>query len=95
VPNRDKYLFESLRARGVRKKTAHAMARATNGGANPKVARRAMSDLASVVAEIHDRLRDGPEKRSAAAKKAAKTRKRKAQRRSESAKRGARTRAGA
>ena len=93
MANRDKYLFESLRARGVRKKAANKMARATNGSASSKAARQAMSDLASVVAEIHDRLRDGPEKRSAAAKKAAKTRKRQAHQRSQSAKRGAHTRA--
>jgi hypothetical protein len=93
MAKRDKDLFESLRARGVREKVAKEVARATSGGVKPKVARRAMSDLASVVGEIRDRLRDGPEKRSAAAKKAARTRRRKAQQRSQSAKRGARTRA--
>ncbi len=91
----DKQLSRSLRARGVRKKLANKVARATGSGtnANTKVARRAMADLASVVDEIHDRLREGPQKRSAAAKKAARTRKRKARLRSQAAKRGARTRA--
>jgi hypothetical protein len=86
-------LFESLRARGVRKKVAKQMAGATSGARKPKVARRAMADLSSVVVDVGDRLRHGPEKRSAAAKKAARTRKRKADKRSRSAKRGARTRA--
>jgi hypothetical protein len=89
----NKKLSKSLRARGVRKKLADEVARATNGAASPKIARRAMSDLASVVTEIHDRLQHGPQKRSAAARKAARTRRRKAQQRSMSAKRAARTRA--
>ncbi len=89
----DKQLSKSLRARGVRKKVAKKVARATGTSSNTKVARRAMADLASVVNEIHDRLRDGSQKRSAAAKKGARTRKLKARLRSEAAKRGARTRA--
>ena len=86
-------LFKSLRARGVRKKIAKQLTRATSGVSKPKVARRAMADLSSVVGDVSDRLRHGPEKRSAAAKKAARTRKQKARNRSEAAKRGARTRA--
>ena len=86
-------LFKSLRARGVRKKVAKQMTRATSGAGKPKVARHALADLSSVVGDVSDRLRRGPEKRSAAAKKAARTRKQKARKRSEAAKRGARTRA--
>lgn len=86
-------LFKSLRARGVRKKIAKEVTRATSGARKPKVARRAMADLSSVVGDVSDRLRHGPEKRSAAAKKTAHTRKQKARKRSEAAKRGARTRA--
>lgn len=86
-------LFKSLRARGVRKKIAKQVTRATSGTGKPKVARRAMADLSSVVGDVSDRLRHGPEKRSAAAKKAARTRKQKTAKRSQSAKRGARTRA--
>jgi hypothetical protein len=86
-------LFKSLRSRGVRKKVAKQVTRATSGTGKRKVARRAMADLSSVVVDVSDRLRHGPEKRSAAAKKAARTRKRKAAKRRESAKRGARTRA--
>jgi hypothetical protein len=89
---RDKKLSKSLHDRGVRKKVAGQLAQATTGAGSPKVARRAMSDLESVVVEVYDRLRDGPQKRSAAAKKAAQTRKRKARQRSEAAKRGARSR---
>jgi hypothetical protein len=86
-------LFKSVRMRGVRKKIAKQATRATSGAGKPKVARRAMADLSSVVRDVSDRFHHGPEKRSAAAKKAARTRKRKADKRSQSAKRGARTRA--
>ena len=86
-------LFKSLRARGVRKKIAKQLTRATSEASKSKVAWRAMADLSSVVGDVSDRLRHGPETRSAAAKKAARTRKQKARKRSEAAKRGARTRA--
>jgi hypothetical protein len=89
----EKKLFQSLRERGLRKRTAGALAKATSGSGNSKTARRAVADLASVVDELSDRLRHGPEKRSAAAKKAAQTRKQRERARSEAAKRGARTRA--
>ncbi len=92
MAKRDEDLFKSLRARGVRKKIASELSRATSAGASPKVARKAVADLASVVGEVQDRLRGGPEKRSAAARKAAKTRKLKAKRRSDAAKKAARTR---
>ncbi len=88
-----KKLSKSLQARGVRKRIADNIAGAVSGARKPKVARKAVSELTSVVAEIDDRLRGGPEKRSASAKKAARTRKLKAQRRSQAAKRGARKRA--
>lgn len=93
MAKRDKDLFDTLRARGVRKKVADRVAKSVNGSAKPKAARRAVSDLSTVVAEIQDRIQGGPEKRRAAAKKAARTRKRKAQRRRDAAKRAARTRA--
>jgi hypothetical protein len=67
--------------------------RAINGTVKPKVARRAVADLSSVVDDIQDRLRGGPVKRSAAAQKAVRTRKKKARQRSKAAKRAARTRA--
>jgi hypothetical protein len=93
MSKREKELSKSLRARGMRKGLARKVASATDGGGSPKIARRAMSDLASVVAEIQDRLQQGPQKRSAAAKKAARTRKQKARRRSTAAKRATHTRA--
>ena len=52
-----------------------------------------LTDLKKLVSEAEDRLSGGPAKRKAAAKKAANTRKRNAQRRSAAAKKGARTRA--
>lgn len=93
MSKREKKLSKSLHSRGVRKGLAHKVARATGGSGKPKIARRAAADLASVVAEIQDRLRQGPQKRGAAAKKAARTRKQNARRRSRTAKRAARTRA--
>jgi hypothetical protein len=89
----EKNLIKSLRARGVRRSTAEELAKGVAGAAKPKKARRAVADLGSVVDEVKDRLRRGPERRSAAAKKAAATRKRKARARSQSARKGARKRA--
>jgi hypothetical protein len=94
---RDNDLFDHLRARGVRKRVAKAIA--SRGGKSAKgrrkaesVARGAITDLRSAAdAIIH---RDA-KKRSQAAKKAARTRKRNAEtaRRSTAARKGARTRA--
>lgn len=93
----EKNLIKGLRARGVRRSTAEELAKgvagAAKGATKPKKARRAVADLGSVVDEFSDRLRRGPERRSAAAKKAAATRKSKARARSQSAKKGARKRA--
>jgi hypothetical protein len=91
VAKRDEDLFESLRRRGVRKKTADDLARATDGATEN--ARRALADLTSVVEDIGDRLRGGPDTRSAAARKAAATRKQKARKREAAAEKGARTQA--
>ncbi len=88
----NKQLAKSLRSRGIRKKVADDIARALGRGPKPKSSRRSISDLTSAVSEINDRLRGGPEKRSAGGKQAARTRKRKAEKRSEAAKRGARKR---
>jgi hypothetical protein len=90
-------LVDHLRARGVRKKVAKALA----GGANsPKgrkqaeaLARTAIADLRSASEAIRDRVVNRDSKRSAAAKKAARTRKRKAARRSAAARKAAKTRA--
>jgi hypothetical protein len=96
VPKRDRDLFHSLRAGGVRKKTAGTLAEAfsrVDKGPPGKAGRKAVSNLKAVVSELEDRAKGGPAKRSAAAKKAAATRKRKANQRSAAAKKAARTRA--
>ena len=91
----DKDLFDRMRSLGVRKSRAKEVAEAVRNSskAAPKAARRAIADLSGAVVEIEDRLNHGPEKRKAAAKKAARTRKQNALKRSQSAKKGARTRA--
>ena len=88
-------LFETLRARGLRKRVARTIAEATGrtSSRTPKVLRDAASDLRSLASELEDRATGGPAKRKAAAQKAANTRKRKAKARSEAAKKAAKTRA--
>jgi hypothetical protein len=96
MPKRDRDLFHSLRDNGVRKKTASTLADAfsrVDGSPPGKAGRKAVSDLKAVVSELEDRAKGGPAKRSASAKKAAATRKRKANQRSAAAKKAARTRA--
>ena len=93
--SRQDELFEMLRARGLRKRVAKSVSEAT-GRANrntPKGVKKVANDLRSLAAEIEDRATGGPTKRKAAAKKAAATRKRKANQRSAAAKKAARTRA--
>jgi hypothetical protein len=52
-----------------------------------------IADLTGAAAEVQDRINQGPQKRKAAAKKAARTRAKKAEKRREAAKKAARTRA--
>jgi hypothetical protein len=59
----------------------------------PKPVRKALGDLQAVVGEVEGRVSGKSGKRSAAAKKAANTRKRKQAKRSAAAKKAARTRA--
>ena len=89
----NKQFARNLRSRGVRRKVADDIAQAVGHGRKPKGSRRAISDLTTAVSEINDRLHGGPEKRSAAAKKGARTRKHNAVKRSAAAKRGAAKRA--
>jgi hypothetical protein len=92
----DRDLFDKLRARGLRKSAANNIAKAfgrADSSPPSNAAKRAVSELRSLVDELEDRARGGPAKRKAAAKKAAATRKRKAAQRSASAKKAARTRA--
>jgi hypothetical protein len=96
MPKGDRDLFHKLRANGVRKKTAGTLADAfsrVDKGPPGKAGRKAVNDLKAVVSELEDRAKGGPAKRQAAAKKAAATRKRKANQRSAAAKKAARTRA--
>jgi hypothetical protein len=93
---KDKDLFDTLRANGLRKKAASTLASAygkADSSPPGKAGRKAVSNLKAVVAELEDRAKGGPAKRQAAAKKAAATRKRKANQRSAAAKKAARTRA--
>ncbi|HYH89786.1 MAG TPA: hypothetical protein VEX67_11165 [Solirubrobacteraceae bacterium] len=93
---KDTDLFDKLRARGLRKSAANNLAKAFGKGhSSPpsRGAKRAVAELRSVVNDLEDRARGGPAKRKAAAKKAAATRKRKANQRSAAAKKAARTRA--
>ncbi len=87
-------LVRRLRANGIRKRSAELIAGATDGRRKPaKQVRRVVDDLGKLLGEAEDRVRGGPAKRKAAAKKAAATRKRKAASRSAAAKKAARTRA--
>ncbi len=88
-------LYKQLRASGVRKKVSKKVANALpkKGNPNPMAARRAAGDLKAAGDEIIDLVKGGPEKRSKAAKKAAKTRKAKADKRSKAAKKAAKTKA--
>jgi 7-keto-8-aminopelargonate synthetase-like enzyme len=95
---RDDDLFGTLRARGLRKNVADTVSKAvgSKGGAGTgarKAVRDVIADLRKAANEIEDRASGGPAKRSAAARKAARTRKRNAAQRSASAKKAARSRA--
>ena len=95
----DKELIAHLRAAGLRKKVAQSVASAVDGArsrkAPPKEVSRVIHELRSVAGELQSRVTGGSPsaKRSAAAKKAAATRKRNAATRSAAAKKAARTRA--
>jgi hypothetical protein len=92
---RDEDLFDRLRSLGVRKGSAKKVAESIRNSTRPapKAARRTIADLSGAIAEVQDRIEQGPQKRRAAAKKAARTRAKKAKKRSEAAKKAARTRA--
>ena len=92
----DRDLFDTMRARGLRKSAASNLAKAfgrADKSPPRKGAKRAVSELKDLVSELESRVTRGDNKRSAAAKKAAATRKRKANQRSAAAKKAARTRA--
>jgi hypothetical protein len=91
---REQELFDLLRARGLRKQVARRISSAAGktNGSLPKPVRSALDDLAALSREVEDRVTGKASKRSEAAAKAARTRKRNAAKRSAAAKRGARTR---
>lgn len=90
----DKELASRLHASGVRSRTADLIAATTDGRRKPaKQVRAVIKEMRKVLAEVEDRATGGPAKRSAAAKKAAATRKKNAAKRSASAKKAAATRA--
>jgi hypothetical protein len=90
----DKNLADRLHASGVRSRTAALIAGAADGRRKPaKQVRAIIDEMHKILGEVDDRANGGPAKRSAAAKKAAQTRKRNAAKRSGGAKKGARTKA--
>ena len=93
---KDTDLFDKLRARGLRKSAANNLAKAfgkADKSPPSRGAKKAVTELRSLVDDLEDRVKGGPAKRQSAAKKAAATRKRKANQRSAAAKKAARTRA--
>jgi hypothetical protein len=96
MANTNRDLFDTLRARGLRKSAANNLAKAfgkADKSPPSKGAKRAVSELRDIVSELESRVGRTDRKRSEAAKKAAATRKRKANQRSRAAKKGAETRA--
>jgi hypothetical protein len=92
----DRDLFDTLRARGLRKSAANNLAKAFGRADNSppsKGAKRAVSELRDLLGELESRVPGNDRKRKEAAKKAAATRKRKANQRSAAAKKAAQTRA--
>jgi hypothetical protein len=90
-------LFRSLRSAGVRKKLAKPIAKLEGnskraGAKGEQLARQAVDDLTAAVEDIEKRVLKRDRKRSDAARKAARTRKRNAEKRRASSKKGARTR---
>ncbi len=90
----DKKLYDRLRAGGVRKKVASRVSEAlpSKGAKKPTQASRAADELSSAADSIRKRVGGGSRKRSAAAKKGARTRKANATKRSRSARQGAKKR---
>lgn len=91
---KDDDLFDRLRTLGIRKGVAREVAQSMHNSSKPapKPARRAIGNLMAAAAEVQDRINKGPKKRREAAKKAARTRARKAEKRSAAAKKAAKTR---
>jgi hypothetical protein len=87
----DPKVFKDLRASGLRKRLARTVASADAEAG--KALRRTVKDQRGLAEQLEDRATHGPAQRSKAAKKAARTRRRKAEARSKAAQKAARTRA--
>ena len=90
-------LFEMLRARGLRKQVARALSEAAGAGrsgaaTSQKAAMGIVADLRKLADDLEERITGKSQSRTEAAKKAARTRARKATARSTAAKKGAATR---
>lgn len=94
MAKRDKDLVDTLRASGLRKKVAKVLAESAQSatGKAPKALRRSAGRLRSAASMLERRAENS--RRSDAAQKAARTRKRNAAKRSAAAKKGARRRSG-
>jgi hypothetical protein len=97
MANAQKDLFDSLRARGVRKKWAKPIAKLDGnsqraGAKGEKLARKAVDELTAAADDIEKRVLRTNKKRSEAARKGAQTRKRNASKRKSTARKGAQTR---
>ena len=91
----DRELFDTLRARGLRKRVARLIAEApvkAGNGSLPKPARQAIDDLSKLINDLEKRVSGESATRSRAAKSAAQTRRRNAAKRSQAAKKAAGTR---
>jgi hypothetical protein len=92
----DKELYERLRAHGLRKKVARQLAELPSqvgeGKQAPKPMRETVDRLDAITNELKGHTRSGD--RKASARKAARTRRAKAEEGARSARKGARTRAG-
>jgi hypothetical protein len=92
----DKKLYERMRAHGLRKKVARQLSElpshVSNGKQAPKPIRQTVDLLDEITKELKGKAKSGD--RKAAARKAARTRKTKADQRARSARKSARTRAG-
>ena len=98
MAKKDTDLLDRLHASGLRKTVAKTIADATgraqkDGGKIPKNVKSMLDDLGGLAREVEDRVKGGPAKRSAAAKKGARTKARAASARSTAARKGAATRA--
>jgi hypothetical protein len=91
----EKDLAKRLHKLGIRKGHASSIARSTGRleGQLPAGARSSIRDLVSTVGEISDRLSGTAAERKKAAEKAARTRRRNAEKRSRAAKKAGKTRA--